>query len=196
MAAHKLLLLPANPSAKAVGLDVLAGHLQANGLIGAPVELQDGHFYPTGDRFLQLITFLGCSPLIELEPPANPAELESASAAGRFCHVYLRETSAIQFRADAATPHPRCRQCRAPQPEWRTWLQAWRADPVQDSWSCEACGFAGHLTDLVFRKTAGFGKTWVEIRGIHPSEAVPGEALLSTLRSLTHCNWNTLYIKE
>ena len=160
MTAHKLLLHPADPSCPAVGLERLAECLQAIGLIGKPVPLNDGQFYPTGDRFLQLVTFLGCAPLIELDPPADPA------------------------------------QCRKPEPDWKALIQAWQQDPVNTLWQCTACGHADRPTDLRFRKTAGFGKTWVEIRGIHPSEAIPGDALLAALRALSGCDWNTLYMKE
>lgn len=196
MAAHKLLLLPTDPSRPAVGLDRLAECLQAICLIGKPVPLNDGQFYPTGDRFLQLVIFLGCSPLIELDPPADPAELGNASAEGRFCHVFLTETERVQFRADGQTHTARCPQCRKPEPDWKALIQAWQQEPVDTGWQCAACGHAGQLTDLLFRKTAGFGKTWVEIRGIHPSEAVPGDALLAALRALSGCDWNTLYLKE
>jgi hypothetical protein len=36
----------------------------------------------------------------------------------------------------------------------------------------------------------------VEIRGIYPSEAVPGETLLKALQSLTGGDWSILYSKE
>jgi hypothetical protein len=196
VAAHKLLLLPADPSAPAIGLDRLAQRLLCIGLIGRPVPLHGAHFYPTGDRFLQLVTFLGCAPTIELDPPADPAELDIASREGRFCHVFLTETGHLQFRADSQTRTAHCPQCRKPQAEWPAIIRAWQQDPEQGTWQCAACGHTGRPTELQFRKTAGFGKTWVEIRGIHPAEAVPGDALLATLRALTGCNWNTLYIRE
>ena len=196
MAAYKLLLLPADPSCPAIGLDRLAERLQAIGLIGQPVPLHDGLFYPTGDRFLQLVTFLGCAPMIELDPPADPAELESASIEGRFCHIYLTETEQLQFRAEAQTRTARCPQCRKPEPDWEALIRAWQQDPVKSVWQCAACGHAGRPSDLQFRKTAGFGRTWIEIRGIHPSEAVPGDALLAALHTLSGCDWNTVYIKE
>ena len=196
MAAHKLLLLPADPSAPAIGLDRLAERLLAIGLIDRPVPLHGGYFYPTGDRFLQLVTFLGCSPLIELAPPADPEELEIASSEGRFCHVFLTETGQIQFRADSQARTAHCPQCRKPVADWKAVIQSWQQDPGHGTWQCAACGHSGRATELQFRKTAGFGKTWVEIRGIHPAEAVPGDALLGVLRALSGCDWNTLYIKE
>jgi len=102
----------------------------------------------------------------------------------------------LQFRADEHTTEPRCPACRKPEPHWREQLHAWRQDSQCLQWSCTVCGFTGQLTDLNFRKSAGFGRVFVEIRGIYPFEAVPGEALLANLKTLTGCHWNLIYIKE
>ena len=196
MAANKLLLLPADPDCPAVSSERLARELQAIGLIGPPRELHDNRFYPTGEHFLQLITFLGCSPMIELDPPSNPVTLASDSASGKFCHVFLSSSETMRFRADPRTPTPRCPACRAPLADWPSRLQAWQAHAENSDWQCTHCGHRGDITALGFRKTAGFGRTFIEIRGIYPSEAVPVEALLNTLKSITGGDWSTLYIKE
>lgn len=196
MAAHKLILTPVNPDTPAVSTDRLAEELQAIGLIGPPRKLDNDRFYPTGEQFLQLITFLGCSPMIELEPPSDAARLAIDSADGKFCHVFLSSSEILQFRSDARTPAPRCPACRAPLPDWRSRLRTWQTHPANSNWHCQQCGHTGDITALGFRKTAGFGRSFVEIRGIYPSEAVPGESLLGTLKALTHGDWSTLYIKE
>ena len=54
----------------------------------------------------------------------------------------------------------------------------------------------GQLTDLSFRKAAGIGHTFIEIRGIYPSEAVPTDALLNRLQRLSGGPWRTIYIRE
>ena len=196
MAAHKLILLPSDPDCPAVSTERLATELQAIGLIGPPRQLHNDSFYPTGEHFLQLITFLGCSPMIELEPPSDPVRLASDSASGKFCHVFLSSSETLRFRADPRTPAPRCPACRAPLSDWPSRLQAWQTDPVNNGWHCQQCGHKGKITTLGFRKSAGFGHSFVEIRGIYPSEAVPGEALLNTLKSITGGNWSTLYLQE
>lgn len=196
MAAHKLILLPADPDCPAVSTDRLATELQAIGLIGPARQLDSDRFYPTGPHFLQLITFLGCSPMIELEAPSAPATLATDSASGKFCHVFLSSSESLRFRADPRTPIPRCPACRAPLADWQPLLKAWQAHPKNSRWHCKQCGHKGDITALSFRKSAGFGRSFVEIRGIYPSEAVPGEALLNTLKSITGTDWCTLYIKE
>jgi len=196
MPAPKLLLHPVDPDAATVPEDRLARELQAIGLIGDRMTLEKTVFYPVGEQFLQLITFLGCSPAIELDPPGDPLELEKASAAGRFCHVFISSGEQLQFRGDNQTRTPRCPRCRSPEPDWKARLQSWQGGQHGPDWTCQACGFCGRLSDLVFRKTAGFGRTFLEIRGIYPSEAVPGPALLDTLASLTGNPWTTIYLRE
>lgn len=196
MAAHKLILLPADPGCAPVASTALAGALQSIGLIGAARDVDGATFYPTGERFLQLLTFLGCSPMIELEPPVDPETLAADSRDGRFCHVFLESGDVLRFRMDARTPTPRCPQCHTPLANWPVTLQAWRDDPVNDHWHCPRCSASGNITGLGFRKTAGFGRSFVEIRGIYPSEAVPGDPLLKTLDTLSGCPWSTIYIKE
>jgi hypothetical protein len=196
VAAYKLILLPADPLCPPVNCEQLAGELQAIGLIGAPVALADDVFYPTGDNFLQLVSFLGCSPTIELDPPADLTTLVSASATGKFCHLFLDCTASLAFRADSQCPPPRCPECRQPVVDWQTAIEAWKQNTARSDWICANCGFTGQLTGLQFRKAAGFGRTFIEIRGIYPSEAVPTEALLGTLQRLTNKPWKTIYIKE
>ena len=196
MTAPKLLLHPVIPDAPAVAEDRLARELQAIGLIGERIPLGEGGFYPAGEEFLQLVTFLGCSPAIELAPPGDPVELGQASAAGRFCHVFICTGEKLRFRGDSQTRAPRCPQCRNPEPHWKTQLQAWQAGQADPEWRCRSCGFSGRLSDLVFRKTAGFSRTFLEIRGIYPSEAVPGPTLLDMLAALNGTPWTTIYLRE
>ncbi|MDX2457706.1 MAG: hypothetical protein QNL87_09380 [Gammaproteobacteria bacterium] len=196
MAAYKLILLPADPLCPLVNCEQLAGELQAIGLVRAPVALEDNVFYPTGDNFLQLVSFLGCSPMIELDPPADRTTLLTASAAGKFCHLFLNCTETLAFRADSQCPPPRCPDCRQPVADWQTAIESWKKNTAQSDWICTHCGFAGQLTALQFRKAAGFGRTFIEIRGIYPSEAVPTDALLDTLQRLTNGPWKTIYMKE
>lgn len=197
MAAHKLLLYPEDPDCEGISTRKLADSLQEIQLIGAAIPLEHETIYPTGERFLQLITFLGCSPMIELEPPDDPEHIESASRDGLFCNIHLSGSDAgLRFRADNLTQAPRCPHCRQPEPNWRELVDRWRGDKHALDWQCRACGHKDRLTGLNFRKQAGFGRAFVEIRGIYPSEAVPGEALHRCLQKLSGCEWRVMYIKE
>ena len=194
--AYKLILLPTDPDTGIDNCEQLVHPLQAIGFIGEPLSCREGVFYPVGEHFLQLVSFLGCSPMVELEPPVRNAELDAAVADGRFCHVMLTCKSTLQFRADPQTRPPRCPECGQAVSDWARHLQDWRDNPAETGWTCTACKQTAPLTRWVFRRTAGFGKVFVEIRGIHPSEAVPVESLLQTLRTVTGNPWHYMYIKE
>ncbi len=196
MAANKLILLPADPNYPAVATDKLAETLLAIGLIAPARTLGNTVFYPAGKHFLQLLTFLGCSPSIELEPPGDPDTLAIDSATGKFCHIFLDSDDHLRFRADPGMQTPRCSHCRSPLQHWSAYLQGWLDNPLRTNWHCTHCQADGDITTLAFRKSAGFGRTFVEIRGIYPSEAVVGDALLKCLKAITLCDWHTLYIKE
>lgn len=196
MSAYKLLLHPADPDCTPPAATTLAAGLQAIGFIAAPVAVADGVFYPTGANFLQLVSFLGCSPAIELEPPADPAALATARERGSFVHVYIDSGPRLRLRAANGAPPPRCPACRQPVADWHAAVSAWREDPAALAWTCRHCGHAARLTDLQFRRTAAFARAWVEVRGIYPSEAVPNDALLARLRELAGCDWRYLYLQE
>lgn len=195
MTAHKLLLHPKSADFY-VPRTRLATNLLELGLVDPPVPLAGSEFYPTGGDFLQLVTFLGCAPAIELDPPADPQTLASASASGQFCHVFLECAEQARLRADPRTPAPRCVQCKAPLADWPALLSKAIRQPGSTGWSCRGCGASGNLEQLQFRKTAAVARCWVEIRGIYPSEAVPGDALLQCLHDLGGGDWQAIYLQE
>jgi hypothetical protein len=197
MAANKLILYPSVMDAKAIDMDALVQRLESIGLIGAAFQCRDGTHYLAGEHFLQLVSFLGCSPLIELAPPADTEDREAACLEGRFCHVHLTANrDFIRFRARAKGPLPRCPHCRQVETRWPELLERWEINPACNQWTCRECGHPGRLYDLDFRRNGGFARSFIEIWGVFPSEAVPGEALLSTLGQLGGCDWNYMYLKD
>jgi hypothetical protein len=197
VSAHKLLLCPDDPGCPEIATAVLADHLQAIGLAGNAVSLGAETIYPTGERFLQLVTFLGCSPAIELDLPDAPDVLEAACAAGQVCHIRIsRSGRRLRFRAGNRPAAPRCPACRQPVADWETRIATWRSNPGDSGWECSHCAHQARVFDLNFRKGAGFGHTFIEIWGIHPAEAAPVAALLDALEDLGGCKWKTLYVKD
>ena len=140
MPADKLILMPADPQVGLEDCHELVSRLQDIGLIGERRTCGSGPFYPTGDRFLQLVSFLGCSPHIELDPPQDHACLDTAVTDGRFCHITVECGHGLRFRADAQTRPPRCSHCGQVEPEWQTCIDRWRDDPGATQWTCSGCG--------------------------------------------------------
>jgi Zn ribbon nucleic-acid-binding protein len=197
VAIHKLVLHPVHVDCPAVGAEALVSALQRIGLVAAPACLDPASGYRAGEQFLQLVSFLGCSPAIELEPPLDPVECARACASGSLCHIrFPAAEGRIRFRADNRLPDPRCPHCRKAEDRWPELIEQWRADPREHRWACRECGYAGRLFDLNFRHRGAFGHSFIDIWGIHPAEAVPGETLLTTLGELSGCEWRYIYLQD
>ena len=195
MAKHKLILTPANPDQAPRDVPALLASLRRLGFTGEPFQLAGRTHYLPGKRFLDLVTFLGCSPVILLEPPED-ARTDPGIQADKFCHVglwYAGEQPV--FLAGGNTLSPRCRHCRQPQARWQLMISAWESDPSNDQWHCSECANQSRPYELDWRQSAGFGRFFIEIWGIYPAEAVPGEVLLETLSQSTDGPWGFFYLE-
>lgn len=159
----------------------LVGTLRELGVIGAAWPPRR-HAYLVGERFLELITFMGCSPHIELAPPAG---------GGDFCHVIVHEYPAPRLLTGTNTRPPRCPACRK--------VTALRpADlagaPAGQVLACNHCAATLRLSELLWRRDGGFGRVFVEVLSVFPGEAVPLDSLLQRLADATRCAWDYFYL--
>jgi hypothetical protein len=162
--------------------------LQEVGLIGKPWGEASQQRYLIGERFLQLVTFLGCAPAIELEPPTN--------GDAEFCHVGISDLyPSARFIADTQGVLPRCPHCRKRFDDWQSAIQQWQDNPAYQA-LCPSCQMNLSPTELDWRQSAGFGRLFVYIFNIYPREAIPTEALLHTLGDATDQAWDYFYLRE
>lgn len=195
MSTHKLLLVPTDRSAL-LDRKKLTNALTAIGLITSKLSINEPQAYQTGESFMQLVTFLGCSPNIQLDPPENRNELTRVCQNGELCHVRLvcgNKTLSFRFNTGAL---PRCPACNTIDSYWDRHLENWTANPDGVDWECSKCKASSTIEKLNFRKQAAFIRDCIEIWGIYPSEAVPGEKLMKTLSDFTDCDWQAFYIKD
>jgi hypothetical protein len=189
MAAHKLILHPANPTALPTGERNSAALLRDIGLIGDSFKLDGKCHYFTGDGFLSLVTFLGCAPIIETTPPAGTAELADAARAGRFCHISLSGIlSEPRLRADPRS-RTRCPVCGKTQ----TWSGQLTDGSTRITMTCGHCRVDSAIEEWDWRQNGGVARLFVDIWGVYPSEAVPGNRLLHTLATVTGSPWTWFY---
>lgn len=193
MGIHKLLLHPADPWHEPVVTQTLLDRLGAIGLVGQAFSLEGRRHYYAGERFLELIVFLGCSPQVTLKPPDDAGEPGTGSWARGFCHVTFRESGEADFVAGSGVLVPRCPRCRRREEAWREAVDEWGCDKVSYRWRCGGCGLQARLHELDWRQSAGFGRFFVEIWGIHNAEAVPAEPLLVALHEATGGAWRYFY---
>lgn len=179
-----IILHPADPHATP-DQHSLRTALRKAGLIGGPMPQGGNHFRP-GDCFLELITFLGCSPVISLGEPGATAEV---------CHVEVPEPAPVsRFIAGENLKPPRCPGCGYRSPEGLAIGATWEANPAM-LWSCPACGKSHPAPALNWRQSAGFGRTFIRLWGIFEGEAVPGDALLETLEAVSGGTWRYFYFR-
>ena len=177
-----LYLHPANPIWQPAGHNSMLDALRDEGLIGPPTAGTDTDEFLAGDRFMERVMFLGCSPQLVLEPsPAGDGQ--------QLCYIRLHCYKEVRFLCSSQRPAVRCDSCRAP---------ARLSDPeLHDAvYRCEKCGRESLYSALDWRQGAGFGRFFIEINGVYPHEAVPSDALLNGLGALSNCRWKYFYMQD
>lgn len=131
-----------------------------------------------GPDFMVLVTFLGCSPSVMLEPD---------QAGGATCFVRQHLYPDTRFISQTRSVRARCPHCRA--------AAAPRAGAHahDERYTCGNCGHGTDLSALDWRHSAGYGRWFLEIAGVHPHEAVPSDRLLDCLRDVSATDWNYFY---
>jgi hypothetical protein len=138
-----------------------------------------------GERFLDLVAFLGCSPDVKLEPDEDRAH---------FCFIRLKtRTRSVEFHVGDHSFAPRCPQCRSAMDDWRDRIRDWQQHAGNTPLTCSSCGHSAMPWDYNWRKSAGFGRCFIEINNIYPREAIPQQQLLDTLNSHYQVNWHYFY---
>jgi len=194
MGVHRLILHPDDPHEVPGNVVALGDALGAIGFIGAAFSLASQTHYFTGEHFLDHITFLGCSPVIALDPPREAVSGGLKALAESFCHIGLRiPTAEPVFMTGRNTVAPRCPRCGHRAGDWRPMVAAWRAHPTGCRWQCPACGHEAPPPALGWRQSAGWFRFAIEVWGIHPAEAVPGEQLMDILARYTRGGWRFFY---
>ncbi|MCW8891531.1 MAG: hypothetical protein OQL20_12800 [Sedimenticola sp.] len=151
-------------------------------LIGSPVSGHSDRFY-TGAHFLQLITFMGCSPAIPLEKGTDDKE----PCILRFWGPYQ---SPRLFTGGNSRP-PRCPLCRNVLKEWRSALERQENNPIE----CPECSKLIDVERLNWRQLAGVGRQFLTISQVFPGEAVPVGGLMRCLEGEGE-PWDYCYIQE
>ncbi|MCP4041994.1 MAG: hypothetical protein GY731_08560 [Gammaproteobacteria bacterium] len=197
MGLFKLILHPADPEQIPADIPVLLNTLKGIRFIGADFQVNGEVRHFAGEDFLNLITFLGCSPSVAFDPPQGGDGIVTREQMTTFCHIGISGISKeIIFTAGDNATTPRCPHCRYPVDDWQNIIATWRADRAAYRWSCPRCARDIAAPEFNCRQTAGFGRFFVDVWGIYPSEAVPTERLLRTLEETTGGKWRFFYYQR
>ena len=175
-AGHFLILFPRNPLWAPKDLAAISQALHAIGLTGEPREPL---LFSAGPEYLGLVTYLGCSPQISL------GENEGATTI-RLSGIYPLP----HFLAGKNLKRPRCPQCQ------KTLAGQSFSGDFGEPLCCDHCGYTGQAHAFDWRRSAAFGRVFVQISNVFESEAVPGEALSDCLLKATGEEWEYCYIRR
>ena len=151
--------------------------LQEYGFISDPITNQESSFY-TGNRFLDYITYMGCSPAIQFEASAGNEH---------FCFIRIHRydnARLIVSQKQARAPH--CPHCNKP-------VKNWQASKTEETIHCNQCNSSANIENFDWRKMAGYGRMFIEITDIFPKEAIPQQVLLKRLADITGVAWVYFY---
>lgn len=182
------LVLTPDPAQPVTQREPLLAYLHEVGFIGLPLNDTKTAAFLVGDGFLRLITFMGCSPNIELEPPMG---------GGSYCHVRLEGPwPKPRLLRGRNTQPPRCMHCRGRLSDWEQELDGWCEEPTRTNVLCVRCGRRQRPVDLLWRQNAGFGRLFVTVEDVFPGEAVPVPGLMQGLGQTTGSVWQYFYIRD
>jgi len=181
MSTGRLILTPSDPLSAPASTRALLASLKDLGLLGPAIDPARGS-YLAGERFLELISFMGCSPHVELEPGPDGGE--------NFCHIALIGPldQPLLMTGPYTTP-PRCPACRSRLEGWQE-----RVTAVDAPLTCGRCGEDFPASQLTWRRSGGFARIAVEVRNVFPNEAVPVPELMKRLARDTGEDWTYFYV--
>ncbi len=189
MSANLLILHPKDPDANPTDSTSLIAMLQSLAFIDDSFEFEGKLHYRPGEDFLQLMTFLGCSPVVALGEPGLTGE--------DFCHVAFEGPEAeTRFVGGRNVKPPRCPACGHRFQQWQDLVDAWEDDREGYRLTCPECGSEQTVTALKWRQCAGFGRFFIKVWGIFEGEAVPSDRLLDALREHSGTAWSYFYYCE
>jgi hypothetical protein len=188
----RLVLTPEDPYLRPVEPARIAARLREVGFIGDRLADSDNR-YLLGDNFMQLVTFMGCSPHIRLNPG------DSAGDSGQpFCHLVIDGPSERpRLLRGRNTTAPRCARCRKRLDDWKNIFETWRLEAPGWQASCPHCGHLQDPATYDFRHSAGCGSLFLLVENIFPQEAIPSPKLLLQLQATSgNQPWLYFFVQE
>jgi len=144
---------------------------------------QTNNHYLPGDNFLSLITFLGCSPNINLQPTEGESH----------CFIsIIKQTQQPRCLGHTQTATPKCPACKKRITEWKT--PDWKV--AGKTCTCDKCQKQTPYTELNWKQECGFARCGFEVNHIYPHEAVPTDQFLNVLNQASGFEWDYCYAND
>ncbi|VAX13159.1 hypothetical protein MNBD_GAMMA24-2560 [hydrothermal vent metagenome] len=189
---HRLVLHPQNADYTPDSSETIRETLQKTGFIAEPCRLSDGQTASTdqdflvGEQFLQMLTFMGCSPNINLAPQHEGDR--------DYCHIVLSPVYAqVHFRSHERDVFARCPKCGRRDANWPALIERWQRNSTLKKYVCPHCYESMSLYDLRWRQMAGFGRFFIDVLSIFPQEGIPTSQLMSALENVSAQPWTYFF---
>ncbi len=174
---NRLLLFPESGALPENIQELVAATLSDMQFTGDAIDDSSVQFY-VGTRFLDHMTFLGCSPAIALSPDEGDD----------YCFVKMGSlTEQYELIAGRNAVVPKCKQCDQKKENWRAL--------ITDDDFCSNCSNSDQASNLAWRRTAAMVRYCVEVMHIYPHEAIPSPEIMSRLESACGLPWRHAYIQ-
>ena len=184
---YRLVLHPKMTGYAPESWDEILEALAESKFVGDAYSVDTQQRYYIGDQFLKMLSFMGCSPHIEIEP-TEPGSID-------FCHIALSDiSSTVLFRHHERDVFARCPECGRRDANWPEFISTWLVEPNID-YVCPSCEVVISPYALRWRNSAGFANMFIDIFSVYPNEAVPTEQLLSLLKKTTGQDWDYFYCR-
>lgn len=189
---YRLVLHPQNADYAPESSETIQKILFETGFIAESHSVLDsrsadvGQSFLVGEQFLQLLTFMGCSPSINLTPQHD--------ADRDYCHIVLSPIYAhVHFRSHERDVFARCPECGRRDANWPALIERWYRDRSRIGYVCHQCHKSTSLYDLRWRQVAGFGRFFIDVFSIFPQEGIPSNHLLSALEDACAQPWTYFF---
>ncbi|MDH5185182.1 MAG: hypothetical protein OEX12_14970 [Gammaproteobacteria bacterium] len=177
MHAPRLIFHPKDPQ-QIIAHDLLQQSMWEIGFIAEKLSGHADNSYAAGEHFIELLSFLGCSPVIKMSPQDGD----------NYCYIEWIDRPVAELICGSQPFQPRCNKCRQLLSDWQTQLN--NGSSIQ----CHECDSQMALEQVNWKQSAGYASQFLIVHNIYLHEAVPGERLLMTLQKLSgNKEWSYFY---
>ncbi len=183
---NQLVLYCQLPVSKPVSRKLVHNKLLEIGLISAINAPTNTVVFPTGLQFNNLVSFVGCSPILNLD--SEQAENEFGLAK---IEIEIPQASNEEyFLFGENTRAPKCPICS-------TTINAWRSNLTTDYLiRCSHCNSDIDLKNLAWGKYAAYTCFYIAINGIYQREAIPLDSFLKSLELVFNAEVKYCYLQN
>lgn len=163
--------------------------LQKNNFMGDKFNYQNKQLFYAGSKLSSLLMFCGCAPKIQLSLQNN------GLPDSNFVALQLTFFSKNKYFYPGKQPFYYC----CPKCSTSIELSIGKEKLLLDKnsyFSCSQCAKHYHFNAINWRRKAGYGQFFIEVRGVFESEAIPSDQLLKILHGVTKSKWAYFYADE